>query len=586
MRHTPLLVLSALALAIVTSCAPDAGDLTMGSSLVDVGAPSQVEQAVHNVCPGGATTFGIDVSKWQGNINWGAVAGAGVKFALIRVSDGTGYIDEKFDANWAGAQQNGVVRGVYQFFRSNDDPIAQADLLLARMGPLGPGDLPPVADVESTDGVDNGTRAARLHAWLDHIQQATGVVPMIYTGGYFWQDNVGQDFSQYPLWHAGYTGGSCPSTIANQWPDWKMWQFTSSGSVAGIGGNVDENRFNGSEADLQAFTHANQQPRGYIDAVTCDGVAGWSQDPDAPDSAIPVDVYLDGPAGSGAPGFRTVAGNARDDLCSAIGSCAHGYVLPIPMSYRDGAAHTAFAYGLDTAGGNNPQLAGSGASFTCAAPALPFQGILRHVGSPAVMTAWGFAFTDVAPYPDLSQLAVGAAFMDAPRLVQSDGPAVYVVDNNGTKRHVVSPTSLAAWHLDVGAIEHIAQADLDALPEGPALPDAPFLLRTAGDPGVYVLDVEPLPPAIVPGSEGEGEGAPVGGEGEGSIVGEGEGSSIGGEGEGAAGGEGEGEGSHVVVITPPPAVDGGCAAVHSATSSASWAAPFALLLAVARRRRV
>src|ERR1043166_6876380 len=321
MRTTPASLVVVAIVFSVASCSYD-GDLTMGSML-NANAPPSAEEAIHNVCPHGATTFGIDVSKWQGNIDWGGVAASGVQFAIMRVSDGTGYIDEKYDQNWSGSKANGIIRGTYQFFRSDDDPIAQADLLISRMGALQPGDLPPVADVESTDGVDNATRAARLHAWLDHVEAAVGVRPIIYTGGYFWQDNVGEDFSSYPLWHAGYTGGDCPSTVANQWPDWAFWQFTSSGSIGGISGNVDENRFNGDLAALQDFANANQAPRGYLDDANCDaGAVGWAQDLDVPDAPIAVHVYIDGEAGSGAHGFPTTAANHRDDLCAAIGSCA------------------------------------------------------------------------------------------------------------------------------------------------------------------------------------------------------------------------------------------------------------------------
>ena len=267
MRHSVLPFLAVVSVVVVASaCAyrgADAGSV-LGSTL------STRTQAVHNVCPGGDTTFGIDVSTYQNNIDWNAVAGAGVKFAFIRVSDGLTHYDDQYDANWPGAKAAGVMRGTYQFFRSNLDPIAQADLLIEHMGSLDAGDLPPVADVESTDGVDNATRAQKLQQWLDHVEAATGVTPIIYTGGYFWQDSVGADFSRYPLWHAGYTGGNCPSTIADQWSDWAFWQFTSTGTVAGIGNDVDENNFNGTVDQLASF--ANVTP------VCGDGVCNGGED--------------------------------------------------------------------------------------------------------------------------------------------------------------------------------------------------------------------------------------------------------------------------------------------------------------------
>jgi lysozyme len=351
--------MSRLRLALAVSCVLVVGacadrDLAAGDLLVEDGAG--VEQAIHNVCPAGETTYGIDVSVYQGDIDWARVAGAGVQYAIIRVGDGMGH-DSKFARNWQGAKDHGVVRGAYQFFRSDDDPIAQADLLLSVMGPLEPGDLPPVADVESTDGVDNATRAARLQRWLDHVEAALGVTPIIYSGGYFWQDNVGRDFSRYPLWHAGYTGGTCPSTVANQWPSWTFWQFGSTGRVAGISGNVDEDRFNGSLADLRRFAHRDTPARGWLDAAACDaGVSGWAQDEDDADAALDVHVAIDG-------GDVVVRADAhRDDLCAAIGSCNHGFHVDVPAAARDGADHVVVARVGDVV------LEGSGLTFRCDPP--------------------------------------------------------------------------------------------------------------------------------------------------------------------------------------------------------------------------
>ena len=70
---------------------------------------------------------GIDVSAYQGAIDWRAVARAGKKFAFIRVSDGAAYTDPRFASNWAGARAAGLTRGAYQFFRPTESPLAQAD---------------------------------------------------------------------------------------------------------------------------------------------------------------------------------------------------------------------------------------------------------------------------------------------------------------------------------------------------------------------------------------------------------------------------------------------------------------------------
>jgi uncharacterized protein (TIGR03382 family) len=180
------------------------------------------------------------------------VKGAGIDFAIIRVSDGANYNDSKFAANWQGAKDAGVIRGVYQFFRPGQDPIAQADLLINKVGVLGPDDLPAVIDVEATDGQSAATIAANVGIWLERVKAGTGKTPIIYTGKYFWNDNVQTTaYNGYPLWVAQY-GPVCPD-LPTAWSDWTMFQYSSTGSVAGISGNVDTDKFNGDLNALMAF---------------------------------------------------------------------------------------------------------------------------------------------------------------------------------------------------------------------------------------------------------------------------------------------------------------------------------------------
>ncbi|MEM6990164.1 MAG: GH25 family lysozyme [Myxococcota bacterium] len=208
--------------------------------------------ALNNVCAGDETLRGIDVSYYQDTINWDAVAADGVVFALIRVSHSLQFFDPQFDANWANARAAGIHAGVYQYFEPDEDPIAQADLLLDSMGPLMPGDLPPVIDVETTAGLGPAAVEASVLAWVEHVENELGVRPIIYTGPYFWQDNVGSDaFGDYPLWIAHY-GTDCPLT-PTPWAKWDFHQFTDSGSANGVPGNVDTNTFNGSLEDLLAL---------------------------------------------------------------------------------------------------------------------------------------------------------------------------------------------------------------------------------------------------------------------------------------------------------------------------------------------
>jgi GH25 family lysozyme M1 (1,4-beta-N-acetylmuramidase) len=205
------------------------------------------------VCAGGPTLQGIDVSEFQGGINWDAVAASGISFAQIRVADGF-YRDPTFRSNWDNAGRVGIIRGAYQYFEPGEDPVAQANLVVAAVGRLGPGDMPVMCDVEApSPGISPGTYNARLHAWASTIEAGTGMRPIFYTGKYYWDPYVASgDFSSYPLWHAQYTSAACPN-ISSYWSTWTFWQYTSSGYVPGIGGRVDRDVFNGSMAQLRAL---------------------------------------------------------------------------------------------------------------------------------------------------------------------------------------------------------------------------------------------------------------------------------------------------------------------------------------------
>jgi lysozyme len=196
---------------------------------------------------------GVDVSEYQGHINWARTKASGlVDFAIIRVSDGTQHPDSQFQANWAGARANGIVRGVYQFFRPQQDGAAQADFLLSRTQFL-PGDLPPFLDVEVTDGVGSATMASRIRAWIAEVKSRTGMTPLIYTSPGLWNGYHVPVPPGVGLWVANW-GVSSPRLPVG-WSDWTFWQTSSKSSVPGIGG-ADSDVFHGTVADLRAFAAA------------------------------------------------------------------------------------------------------------------------------------------------------------------------------------------------------------------------------------------------------------------------------------------------------------------------------------------
>jgi lysozyme len=260
MRRAALVLASCIGLgSAALGCADDG---QRGERFADE-TEGQAEAALV-VCAPDDVVYGIDVSYYQGDIDWSAVAADGYAFAITRINHAD-FMDPKFDANWAAIKDVGLVRGAYQYFEPGDDPVWQAEVVVAKVGKLGPGDLPVVIDVETTSGLtDPSAIVDSISAWMDIVEVGTGKQPIVYTGKYFWQDNVASDaFADYPLWHAQYPNACQPpaapppacgcANVADQWSDWLLWQYTSSGSVAGISGNVDTNVFKGNLEDLVAF---------------------------------------------------------------------------------------------------------------------------------------------------------------------------------------------------------------------------------------------------------------------------------------------------------------------------------------------
>ena len=205
---------------------------------------------VESVCAGSTTLKGIDVSTYQGAVNWSSVKSSGIQFAFARISDGTANPDNQFEANWKGMKAEGIVRGSYQYWRAGVDPTAQANLVISSLknaGGMVAGDLPVVMDIETNDGVSSqSTIIANMQTWLAAVEKGTGIKPIIYTsiGTYPITSTM---FSSYVLWVANY-GVSCPSIPAG-WTKWAFWQNADTGVAGG-----DSDEFNGTLAELGGYT--------------------------------------------------------------------------------------------------------------------------------------------------------------------------------------------------------------------------------------------------------------------------------------------------------------------------------------------
>jgi lysozyme len=209
--------------------------------------------------PAGAVP-GIDVSNYQGVVDWATVASGGESFAYAKASEGLTVADPYFADNWAGIKAAGLLRGAYHFYHPNDDPAAQATNFLNALAAanggspvLAPGDLPPALDLEVTNGAAPADLVAGAATWLATVAAATGKTPIVYTFVYFWRTTLGNptDLSTYPLWIAEINAAQ--PIVPGGWSNWLFWQFATQ-QLAGVHSpTTDLDAFNGSLADLQAL---------------------------------------------------------------------------------------------------------------------------------------------------------------------------------------------------------------------------------------------------------------------------------------------------------------------------------------------
>ena len=215
----------------------------------DDGYPKPADYPIH----------GIDVSKYQGDIDWDAVAASGVKFVYIKSTEGGDRVDEKFQANWDGAKRVGIPRGAYHFFYWCRPANEEADWF-EKNTPVEVDALPPVLDVEPTPDsktcrrhLERDATQADMKVMLEEMERHFGKRPVIYTSVDFYEAILSDGaFSDYPMWvrstkhHPSVRYGS---------REWKFWQYQADGHIPGIAGKVDRNAFSGTQEQWEAFVN-------------------------------------------------------------------------------------------------------------------------------------------------------------------------------------------------------------------------------------------------------------------------------------------------------------------------------------------
>ncbi|TCO69191.1 glycoside hydrolase family 25 protein [Rhodovulum euryhalinum] len=199
---------------------------------------------------------GIDVSRWQGAIDWATARAAGVSFAFVKATEGVEELDPMFRTHWEGAGRAGVARGAYHYFYFCAPADAQARWFIANV-PRSAASLPHVLDMEwnprsptCRHRPDPATVRAEAKTFLDILERHYGRRPVVYTTVDFSRDTGIERLPGTEFWLrsvAGHPRETYPGAR------WTFWQYTGTGRVEGVPGPVDINVFRGSLASWTAW---------------------------------------------------------------------------------------------------------------------------------------------------------------------------------------------------------------------------------------------------------------------------------------------------------------------------------------------
>lgn len=204
---------------------------------------------------------GIDVSRYQGTIDWLKVKSQGVAFAFIKATEGADYVDPTCVPNVKNAKIQNILTGIYHFYLPGVSPLDQAKNVLAIWKTTMP-EMPIVVDLEKAPTVVTGFRTD-VQLFVDTLDSETKKPPIIYTNNYFWKTYLaGTNLKRNPLWIANYTTGSQP-LIPTDFSNWLFWQWTNKGDGSKYGvqsPDLDLDWFNGTIDQLKTLYGIKEPP--------------------------------------------------------------------------------------------------------------------------------------------------------------------------------------------------------------------------------------------------------------------------------------------------------------------------------------
>ena len=206
---------------------------------------------------------GLDVARYQGRIDWNAARAAGTHFVYIKGTAGKDYIDPNFYANWEGARAAGVAHGVYHFMTWCSLASEQAAWFIRKV-PKDPSALPPVLDLEWNNHSSCKNKHSRedilekIRVMLAAMEAHTGKVPVIYTDINFHRDILAGERFDNAFWLRSV---AAPPHHKYRDRDWLFWQWTQTGTMRGVGPEVDRNAFYGTQDEWVTFLLTGCDPR-------------------------------------------------------------------------------------------------------------------------------------------------------------------------------------------------------------------------------------------------------------------------------------------------------------------------------------
>lgn len=252
---------AALSAFVVTGCSSVAGEAkierTALTHSVDTGVGVSSLMSGRVTTPDDHAIKGIDVSKFQGEVDWATVRASGVDFAYIKATEGGDRVDDRFAQNWRGARAAGMPRGAYHFYYFCRTGAEQARWFIENV-PVDPQALPVVLDMEWNHLSPSCKRRPpveevhrEMNVFLRMIERHYGKRPMIYSSVDFHRDRLVGAFNTHHFWLRSVAGH--PSIKYDLSRNYSFWQHTATGRTAGITGNVDQNVFMGSTAQWKKF---------------------------------------------------------------------------------------------------------------------------------------------------------------------------------------------------------------------------------------------------------------------------------------------------------------------------------------------